>query len=300
MYRIVKTALWVAAGLGILVAGAAVTASVAYENKRSRNVPVTVAPVAYADGAEVRALGKYLFDSRGCADCHGADGKGARFLDDAESGFRVTAPNITPAGVVAKYTESDWVRIVRHGVKPDGTPAFVMPSQDYNRLTDSDLAALVAYVRSLAPTDGPAAQFEVPFIVKALYAAGQVHDAAELIDHTLPPSQPVAVAVSVEHGRYVAQMCTGCHGANYSGGPIPGAPPSWPPASNLTSGAGSALPTYKTGSEFTAMLRTGKRPDGSAVSEVMPFKALAALNDVDAAALYLYLKSLPPRDGGQR
>ena len=37
------------------------------------------------------------------------------------------------------------------------------------------------------------------------------------------------------------------------------------------------------------MLKTGKRPDGSAISKVMPFVALREMNDVDVRALYLHL-----------
>ena len=48
------------------------------------------------------------------------------------------------------------------------------------------------------------------------------------------------------------------------------------------------------------MLRTGKRPDGAAVNPAMPFSALGKLNDIDAAALYLYLKTVPARPAGER
>ncbi len=65
-------------------------------------------------------------------------------------GMRLAGPNITPGegNVVARYTPEDRVRTLRHGVKPDARPVFVMPSEDYNRLTDEDLGALVAYVKS--------------------------------------------------------------------------------------------------------------------------------------------------------
>ena len=42
-----------------------------------------------------------------------------------------------------------------------------------------------------------------------------------------------------------------------------------------------------------AMLKTGKRPDGSSVSAVMPFASLKEMNEVDVRALYLHLRSLP-------
>ena len=136
--------------------------------------------------------------------------------------------------------------------------------------------------------------------MKALYAFGAIHDDAEEIDHALPPAAPVAQAVSVEYGAYIAQMCMGCHGDGLSGGKIPGTPPEWPPAANLTSGSGSAMPRYDTNEKFVAMLRSGQRPDGIAVSKVMPFETLANLNDTDVGALYAYLKTLPPRAAGGR
>lgn len=48
-----------------------------------------------------------------------------------------------------------------------------------------------------------------------------------------------------------------------------------------------------------AMFRSGKRPGGSAVT-VMPFATLREINDTDVAALYAYLKQLPPRPAGGR
>jgi hypothetical protein len=91
----------------------------------------------------------------------------------------------------------------------------------------------------------------------------------------------------------------GCHGAHFSGGKIPGGPPEWPAAANLTPGEGSVMPRYKDSATFIAMLRSGKRPDGSAI-EVMPFGALSKLNDVDAQAVYAFLKTLPARPAGDR
>ena len=300
MRKAIKIIAIVIAGLVVLGAGLALLASVMSERKRERAIDVSVAPVAYVSDDAARARGKYLFESRGCAECHGADGRGIVVIDSG--GLYVKSPNISPGpgSVVDKYTEVDWVRTIRHGVKPDKHPVIIMPSKDYNRLTDADLAALVAYTRSLPPVSGEGATIRFPLIVKALYAAGKINDDAAEIDHALPPPTPVPDAVSTEHGKYVANMCLGCHGSNLSGGPIPGTPPEWPPAANLTPGAGSAMPRYDTPEKFVAMLRTGKRPDASAVSGVMPFASLKNLNDTDVAAVYMYLKSLPPRAAGGR
>jgi mono/diheme cytochrome c family protein len=192
------------------------------------------------------------------------------------------------------------VRAIRHGVKPSGEPIFVMPSEDYNRLTDADTGAIVAYVRSMPMVEGVTSELRVPLIVRFLYTVGVVQDAAEKIDHSLPPAEPPTRGDTLAHGAYVAEGCKGCHNASLSGGFIPGAPPSWPAAGNLTSGPDSVLRRYADAASFLAMFRTGKRPDGTAVSTVMPFGSLKEMSDEDVSALYAYLKTLPPLEQGQQ
>jgi len=286
-----------AVGLTVLVSGAGAAFMVLAdmgERKLTRRIDVDASPVAFINDAASIERGAYLFRSRGCGDCHGSNGAGHVVIDDGK-GMLVRSPDITPApnGVVAAYTPVDWVRTVRHGVKPDGRPLMIMPSEEYNRFVDADLAAVVAYVRQLAPGAGARAEIRLPMPVKALYAAGVLKDASEKIDHSLPPAQPVPEGITPAHGAYVANGCIGCHGAKLAGGKIPGAPPDWPPAAKLTPGDGSALDRYPTAEQFMAMLKTGKRPDGSSVSAVMPFASLKEMNEVDVRALYLHLRSLP-------
>jgi mono/diheme cytochrome c family protein len=294
---------WTAGAAGavlLLAVATAVVGSQMAERKSQRRIKLSVQPVVIPATAQALERGAYLYNSRGCADCHGANGAGREFMNDGK-GMRLAGPNLTPGegNVVARYTPEDWVRTVRHGVKPDAKPVFIMPSEDYNRLTDDDLGALVAYVKALPPKSGGAAVLELPLPVKVLYAFDAIKDAAQKIDHTLPPARPIAEGVTTAHGAYVANMCIGCHGAGLAGGRIPGGPPDWAPAANLTPGEGSAMPRYKDAGAFVAMLRSGKRPDGTAIS-VMPFESLRALNDVDAQALYAYLQTVPARPFGQR
>jgi cytochrome c553 len=167
-------------------------------------------------------------------------------------------------------------------------------------MADPDFAALVAYARSLAPVAGESAAIRLPMFVRALYGVGVIRDSAEKIDHRKPPPPAIAAAPNAEYGAYVANMCMGCHGATLAGGVIPGAPPDWPPAANLTPGEGGVLARYDTAGKFIAMMRTGKRPDGSAVSPAMPFMTLRNLNDVDLNAMHAYFATLPPRRTGER
>ncbi|MET0542149.1 MAG: cytochrome c [Variovorax sp.] len=283
-------------GLVLIVAAALATGLYLAERKMNRKLDFAVSAVPLRDLADTAAVarGQYLYASRGCVDCHGANGGGRTFIDDS-NGMRVAGPHISPGpgSVTTGYKPLDWVRAIRHGVDPTGRPLMVMPSEDYNRFTDEDLGALVAYVRSMPPTQGGAAVMELPLPVRALYGFGIIRDAAAKIDHGLPPQQPVANAVTREHGAYVANMCLGCHGATLAGGKIPGGPPDWPPASRLSPGEGSAMARYPDAESLTRMFRSGKRPDGSAV-RVMPFESLRAISDTDMQALHLYLRSLPP------
>jgi len=261
------------------------------ERKRQRVValPALKTP-ALIDDAAARERGAYLYASRGCVDCHGANGAGRVFVDNGSLRIKGPAIHTGPGSVTLAYKPEDWDRALRHGVKPNGTPAMIMPSEDYNRFTDADLVALVAYARTLPPAGGGAAEITLPLPVRALYGAGAIKDAADKIDHSLPVQQPVTEGVTLEHGQYVANMCKGCHGAELVGGKVPGGPPDWPPAAKLTRGEGNAMDRYASADSMIAMFRSGKRADGSAV-QVMPFESLAKMSDTDLRALHLYLTS---------
>jgi len=269
------------------------------QQRMDRRIDIAAYNVDIPSSAEAIERGRYLFSTRGCVDCHGADGAGRAFVDDGS--MRVKGANISPGpgNVVAQYTPADWERVLRHGVKPDGRPLMIMPSEDYNRLSDADLGALVAYVKQLPPVAGGAADLLLPLPYRALYGLGRIPDAASIIDHARQPALPVAEGVSVAHGEYVSAMCIGCHGEGLSGGKIPTGPPDWPAASNLTPGESSVMPRYPTAQALMAMLRQGKRPDGTVIA-VMPFDSFKHITDTDVAALHLYLKSLPPRPAGGR
>ena len=199
---------WTASGamlLGAIVIGSAASGLYLAEQKRNRTIDIKPRPVAYTTDAQTIERGRYLYASRSCSYCHGAQGTGREFVNDGK-GTRIVGPNITPAGVVARYPPEDWNSVIRHGVKPNGRPLLAMPSEDYNRFTNEDLNALVSYVRQFPPKEGEQAVIDLPHPAWVLYGLGAIPDAASRIDHQLAPSRPTAAGVTLANGQYVANM----------------------------------------------------------------------------------------------
>jgi len=48
------------------------------------------------------------------------------------------------------------------------------------------------------------------------------------------------------------------------------------------------------------VFREGKKPDGSAVDPFMPWQAMGKFSDTELEALWMYVRSVPPRPAGKR
>jgi mono/diheme cytochrome c family protein len=258
-----------------------------------------LSPGAAEELARTRAIarGEHLVTSRyACVECHGQNFGGGTMIDAFPIGT-LLGPNLT-AGAGSRtldYTPADWDRAVRHGILPDGRPS-AMPSVDFRSMSDQELSDVVMYIRSFPPVDNTVPEKSLGPLGKVLVATGQLPFSADVIEsHTAehaalpPPSE-----VSVEFGRHLAGVCSGCHGENFAGGPIPGGDPAWPPARNLTPDpTGLSGWTYE---NFVSALREGVRPDGTplrAPMDAMPIYA-QEMTEVEIQALWTYLQSLPP------
>jgi mono/diheme cytochrome c family protein len=240
--------------------------------------------------------GRHLVEARySCNVCHGADFAGGVMIDDAAVGS-VRGPNITAGegGRTARYTISDWDHIVRHGIKPDGTPA-VMPSEDFLKMTDRELSDVVAYLSSVpkvnatvpAPSFGP--------VGTVLLATGKFPISAEVVPNHMGShvDEPPPVKDDVSFGAHLAAICTGCHRANLAGGPMPFGPPDWPAAANLTGHAsGLAGWTYE---DFERAITQGVSKRGATLRPPMTlmFDTAKAMTPIERHALWTYLRSLP-------
>jgi mono/diheme cytochrome c family protein len=258
------------------------------------------APAVVSDSATL-VRGEYLARAIGkCTECHTADLGGGLFIDGGPLGtFYATNLTKGAGGIGTQRTDAELVTAIRHGVGPGGRKLLWMPSRDWNVMSDSDVAAIVAYLRSVPNVNRENPPSAIGPLGRALYALGKlpVTEADDLPHDAVTRTEPIRGATA-EYGKYLADLggCHGCHGPTLSGGALPGAPPDFKAAANLTpEGIG-----HYSEQDFFVALREGRRPDGSPIDSLMPVKATKLMTDDDTRAIHLYLKTVPPKAFGGR
>jgi hypothetical protein len=292
-----------AAALVLALVGAGTwvwTQTSAYDASIDRVYDVPVPAITASPDPEVIARGEHLAHAvAACAtrDCHGVDLGGGKPIDATPVAV-FTGPNISAGGLGIAYSDGEFARLIRHGIKKDGRTVRFMPVQDFNWLPDSDVVAIISYLRSLPAVSRENGTTDIKVLGKILDRRDQFTiDVARRIDHTkhenVPPPAPNA-----EYGAFLARACTGCHGEHLSGGRIPGSPSQIPTPLNLTpDDTGLKSWTY---ADFDVLLRTAKRKNGATLDPFMPIAAFAALDDTEKHALWAYLRVIPPLALGNR
>jgi mono/diheme cytochrome c family protein len=173
-----------------------------------------------------------------------------------------------------------------------------MPSEDYWNFSDADIAAVIAYAKSVPPVDRETLPHAPGPVGRLVVATGELQFAYDKIDHEA--DRPKAVrGPTKEWGAVLIGTCSGCHGPGLSGGQIPGTDPSWPEARNITPDEASGIGKWSF-RDFETAIRTGNRPDGTMLSEVMPWRAYAGMEPDDIKALWEHLRTVPAKPAGGR
>ncbi|HMV46038.1 MAG TPA: c-type cytochrome [Leptospiraceae bacterium] len=235
-------------------------------------------------------LGKRIYHVRaGCVDCHGKDLSGAKIMENGAMGV-IYGANISPFNL-KNWSDKEIARAIRYGVHKTGRSLRFMPSFDYQSLSKGDIAAVVKYIRSQPEVTKPSHENTFGPVAKILSALNKIPVLfpAKMIDQQKGFADKPAEEVGIQFGEYLANSCVGCHGMDYKGGPIPGADPSWPPASNIRLGANSS---YSLDS-FREMIKTGVSPSSKQELKFpMPIWLLKEFNDKEIESLWIYLSSL--------
>lgn len=254
--------------------------------------------------------GDYLVNGIvGCGNCHSSrtpDGELIEGMELAgnfvieEPGFRAYAPNITPdVGTgIGSWTDEQIIRAIREGVRPDGRVLGPpMAFQSYRRISDNDIRAIVAYLRSV-----PAVENEVPLSTYRI---------------PLPPDwgPPLGVVPDVPrddvvvYGEYLAGPlghCTECHtplvngqfdwsrtgaGGNLFKNPL--GLDFVAVSSNITQHPGLGLGEWSD-EEIKRAITRGISRDGGQLLPFMGFSYYARISDDDLDAIVAYLRTIPP------
>jgi mono/diheme cytochrome c family protein len=250
--------------------------------------------------------GAYLVKAGGCVACHTEAKEGAvpfaggRALKTPFGTFY--GPNITPhpqAGI-GRWSEADFVRAMRDGLRPDGAnffPAFPYPS--FTKITDSDLRDLWAYLRTIPPSD----KASRPHDLRAPFSWRWLVTPWKWLYFQPGPFKPdPAAPEAVNRGAYLVQAlghCGECHTPRNSlGGPrsdrylAGGKGPEGKGVPNLTP---TKLKKWSD-ADLKYFLTTGLTPDGDVAAESMGEvvrNTTSQLTPADLAALVAYLRSLP-------
>lgn len=298
-------------GAGLLGVAAILTLTVAIRSRRTFEAPYPQLAVRHDDASIAR--GRYLaYGPAHCVDCH-AD---PAFAADRGSGkelpltggmeFKLPIGVVRPANLTSDpetglgaLRDDEIARALRHGVGRDGRA--LVPFMPYNNLSDDDLAAVIAFLRTQAPMKKRVVQLEPNVLGRAVQAfilkpAGPVGEVAKTV-----VAEPTAA-----YGRYLAHNvanCMGCHterdlrtgqftGKPFAGGmtmkseTIAGRTFTTP---NLTPHATTGRMANWNEDLFVARFATGRGAEGSP----MPWGAFGKMTEGDLRALYRYLVTVP-------
>jgi mono/diheme cytochrome c family protein len=224
-----------------------------------------------------------------CTGCHGENYAGTKFMDVPALGI-ACAPNLTPAGIGKSYQDVDWVRAIRHGLNPQHKAFVIMPSENFQYLSDEHLGQLVAYLKSLPPVEQAWPDRDLSFLSMIAFQAGALGLLpTEKVDHTALRPTPTK-AETPAYGKYLADLtgCNMCHGSNLKGGTSPDAES--PPCPDISAGSVVGLWSAE---GFVQTLRTGVTPQGKELNpKFMPWREHGRLDDVQLGAIYAYLQTV--------
>ena len=282
-----KALKWIGISIGgvvglVLLGTAVVYVVIGSDLSRTFDVPLT--KIAVPDDQVSTTEGQRLAQVYGCFNgCHGDTVTGDVFFE-VPDGTVLVSPDL--AAAANKYSVAELARMIRHGVRPDGTSVLIpMPSEMFYNLSDAHIGSIIGFLQSQTPRDEPLPRTyfgPVGRLMLLLFKqdTGTIL-AAEMINHDsarldASPDDPEA------YGKYIAMTsCPECHGPDLHGWPDDNVP-------SLAIVAAYSL------EDFTTLLRTGE-PIGGRELDLMAeaaIKGFSHFTDSEIAALYAYLRTL--------
>lgn len=237
--------------------------------------------------------GKHRAESL-CQGCHGEDLSGIENWFNAGPLGMIDSANLTAGegGIGKEFTTEDYVRAIRHGIGRDQRPIFMPAVVSTAHLSDEDLGAIIAYLKTIPQVDHQLQGERFTPLAKIMLAAGMLGKLpVEAVSHEVDVTAPEK-GVSAEYGEYMVNTndCRLCHGPELNGGPFPD-PTITKISPNLTPGGELAAWSEE---DFINAIRNGVTPSGHPLDpEFMPWQSYRLFYDEELRSIWLYLQSLP-------
>ena len=264
-------------GLVVLLLFAVVAVYGLSERKLSSRLEPATSKLARPSAAELADAPRQLH-VLGCLTCHGPGLRGDKFLDEPGVAT-IYAPNLTL--VAARATDQQLDHAIRQGIGHDGRALLIMPSEGYQFMADSEVAAMIAAIRAL-PTGGKETpKASVGPKGRLGLALGQFHTAPELV-RSFRATRIPDFGPAFRRGRHIVEVnCAECHGPLLRGQEVePGAV-----APDLQIAGAYDLDQFRT------MLRTGVAPGNKDIGLMgrVARDDFKYLKDDEVAAIHAYL-----------
>lgn len=286
--------------------------------KRLTSAPVLLAvciaalPAFAQNPTDLLDRGRYLGETVAfCGACHNTFGPGMQPVQGMtlaggrvfeERGLRAVAANITQDREtgIGSWTDAQIAAAIRDGHRPDGSLVGPpMPVESYRGISDRDLAALVAWLRTVQPVRHAVTErSRYPFALRPV--------GPPVVSVPEPPTDdPVA------RGRYIAvnlAHCMDCHSAQLSEGRadpngrgalglVLEGPWGSVQAANISSHPTEGIGRW-TDEQILGAITRGVSADGRRLAAPMGGRSpiWARMEPADLRAVIAYLRSLPPQD----
>lgn len=275
---------------------------------------LAAAPAAIAAGPDPVARGAYLANAADCVACHtdsehgGQPFAGGRAIATPFGTFY--SPNITPDPEtgIGRWSEDQFLRALRDGVRPDGANYFpVFPYPSFTRIVDTDARAIKAFLftQPAVRQNNRPHDVSVPFSWRFLLTGWKWLFFDRGPFHPNPDR-----SAAYNRGAYLVTALAHCGECHTPRNLLGATEPARFLAGTAHGPDGKAVPNItpdrKTGigdwseDDIVALLTDGHTPNfdfvGGAMGEVV--KSTARLSDADRRAIAIYLKSLPPIRAG--
>jgi mono/diheme cytochrome c family protein len=243
-----------------------------------------------------------------CGNCHSPKGPtgdipGKEFsggLSWDEPPFKVTAPNITQDKEtgIGRWTDAEIKTLLRTGVRPDGVHiAMVMPTGFYHIMTERDLDAVVAYLRTLKPIRNkvPDPVYRMPQVEHVFpggerpYTEGMMKDKVKKGFYLVTIAHCMECHTPMEKGVRLFDTRLGTGGFEFPG------PWGVSVSRNITSSTTKGIGGW-TDAEIKRAITQGISRDGTRLKPPMGYHYYAKVSTEDLDAVVAYLRTVPAKE----